>query len=354
MAYSDLWKYCTAKHCNDLLLSMHLLEPLEMTAGKQLACLYALSNHPEQHYRTLRLPKHDGSFRRIDAPDFLMKTVQSNLLRHFLEQQPVSPYAAAYHKHAAPAAHARLHVQSKRLLKLDVKDFFPNITFPMVRQHAFPGRLLPPAVGILLASLCCLRETLPQGSPASPYISNLIMRPFDDYMGGWCEEQEIRYSRYCDDMTFSGDFDCEMVLHKVKGFLSAMGFTLNEKKTHIAVAGQRQTVTGVVVNEKPQVSRAYRKKIRQEIYYCQTYGLKSHLIHSGINASPAAYLHTLLGKINWVLAVNPEDDEFSGYRIQIKKWMKEESPQESITVSSGGSDDCDRLYISHKKTIMHR
>lgn len=324
MAYSDLWKYCTAKHCNDLLLSMRLLEPLEMTAEKQLACLYALSNRPERHYRTIRLPKHDGRLRQIDAPDFLMKTVQSNLLRRFLEQQPVSPYAAAYRKHASPAAHARLHVQSKRLLKLDIKDFFPSITFPMVREHAFSGLLLPPAVGTLLTSLCCLREALPQGSPASPYISNLVMGPFDDYMGGWCEEQGIRYSRYCDDMTFSGDFDCEMVLYKARGFLSAMGFALNEKKTCIAAAGQRQTVTGVVVNEKPQVSRAYRKKIRQEIYYCRKFGLASHLTRSGTDIAPAVYLHGLLGKINWVLTVNPEDAEFSGYRSQVRKWTKEE------------------------------
>ena len=355
MAYSDLWKYCTAKHCNDLLLSMGLLEPLEMTSDKQLACLYALSNHPEQHYRTIRLPKHDGSFRTIDAPDFLMKTVQSNLLRHFLEQQPISPYAAAYHKHAAPAVHARLHVGSKRLLKLDLKDFFPSITFPMVRQHAFPSFLLPPAVGILLTGLRCLRETLPQGSSASPCISNLVMCPFDDYMGGWCEEQGIRYSRYCDDMTFSGDFDCEMVLYKVRGFLSATGFTLNEKKTCIAAAGQQQTVTGIVVNEKPQVSRAYRKKIRQEIYYCRKFGLKSHLTHSSPDASPTAWLHRLLGKINWVLTVNPKDAEFIGYRSQVRTWMEEEiTSQESITAAFDGFDDCDKSYTPRRKTTEPR
>lgn len=323
MAYSDLWKYCTAKHCSELLLSMHLLDPLEMAAEKQLACLYGLSRHPEQHYRTIKIPKRDGSFRRIDAPDYLLKTVQTNLLRHFLEQQPVSSYAAAYHKHAVLAVHARLHVQTRLVLKLDIKDFFPSITFPMVLQHAFPHRLLPPAVGTLLTNLCCLRETLPQGSPASPCISNLVMRPFDNYMGGWCEEQGIGYSRYCDDITCSGDFDCEMVLYKVRGFLSAMGFSLNDKKTCAAPAGRQQTVTGIVVNEKAQVSKAYRRKLRQEVYYCRKFGLQSHLDRSGTNLSPAAYLHALLGKINWVLSVNPEDAEFSGYRSQVKKWMKE-------------------------------
>lgn len=322
MAYTDLWKYCTAKHCNDLLISMDLFAPMNMAADRQLACLYALSNHPERHYRTIRLPKRDGSCRRIDAPDFLMKTVQSNLLGHFLKQQPVSPYAAAYYKGAAPAAHARRHVGAKQLLKLDIKDFFPNITFPMVLQAAFPNRLLPPAVAVLLANLCCLRESLPQGSPASPYISNLIMRPFDDYIGAWCEEQKIHYSRYCDDMTFSGDFDRKIVLYKTRGFLGTMGFSLNNRKTCVVSAGQRQTVTGVVVNEKIQVSKTYRKKIRQEIYYCRKFGVMSHLIRCHEDTDPSLYLNTLLGKINWVLSVNPADGEFSAYHIQVREWMK--------------------------------
>lgn len=349
MAYSDLWKYCTAKHCNDLLISMDLLAPINMAADRQLACLYELSNRPERHYRTVRLPKRDGSFRRIDMPDFLMKTAQSNLLRHFLEQQPVSPYAAAYHKGASPAFHARRHVGAKQLLKLDIKDFFPSITFAMVLQAAFPSRLLPPAAAVLLANLCCLRESLPQGSPASPYISNLVMRPFDDYMGGWCEEQGIHYSRYCDDMAFSGNFDCEMVLYKARGFLGAMGFTLNNRKTCIASAGHRQTVTGVVVNEKAQASKAYRKKIRQEIYYCRKFGVKSHLTRCHVDTTPALYLNVLFGKVNWVLTVNPNDTEFSGYRIQVKKWMEEE-----ITAASGGFDNYDKSCIPRRKTIKPR
>ncbi len=322
MAYSDLWKYCTAKHCNDLLISMDLFAPVDMAADRQLACLYELSNHPERHYRTARLPKRDGSFRRIDAPDFLMKTVQSNLLRHFLEQQPISPYATAYYKGGSPAVHARRHVGAKQLLKLDIKDFFPNITFSMVLRTAFPGRLLPPAAAVLLTSLCCLRESLPQGSPASPYISNLVMRPFDDYMGGWCEEQGICYGRYCDDMTFSGDFDGETVLYKARGFLGAMGFSLNNRKTCLLSNGRRQTVTGIVVNQKAQISKTCRKKIRQSIYYCRKFGIESHLTRCHTDADPALYLNALLGKIDWVLSVNPEDAEFSAYRIQVREWMK--------------------------------
>lgn len=95
------------------------------------------------------------------------------------------------------------------------------------------------------------------------------MRPFDIYMDGWCRERGIAYTRYCDDMTFSGDFDAAALCSKVRSYLEAMGFTLNEKKTKLLTGDVRQSVTGIVVNDKLQVSREYRKKLRQEVYYCK-------------------------------------------------------------------------------------
>lgn len=351
MAYSDLWKYCTAKHCQTFLVSLDLFQPARFTEEKQIACLYALSNHPEQHYQSFALPKRNGTIRRLDAPDPLLKRVQTNLLHHFLEQQAISPYAAAYYKQASPAANARRHLGAPLLLKLDIKDFFPNITFPMVYQHAFSGSLLPPAAGVLLANLCCLRERLPQGAPTSPCLSNLVMKPFDNYIGAWCRDRGIQYSRYCDDMTFSGSFDAAQVIHKVSGFLTAMDFTLNREKTCVIPAGRRQTVTGVVVNEKAQVPRACRRAIRQEMFYCGKYGITAHLAArngkpdtssgtagqtghhhhadhmtetTGTDAAAClAYLHALLGRVQWVLSVDPDNQEFQTYRHQIRTWMRQ-------------------------------
>ena len=317
----DLWKYCTSEHCRQLLISLNLFSGLPVSKEGQIACLYRLSRHPEQHYQEIRIPKKGGGFRILQAPDSLLKTVQRNILRHFLEEQAVSPWATAYQKGSSPGQNARIHTGAPLIIKLDIKDFFPNITFPMVYQRAFSSRLLPPAAGMLLASLCCLRERLPQGSPASPYISNLVMRPFDDYMGGWCVRQGIRYSRYCDDITFSGDFDSQSVFRKAGGFLDAMGFQLNREKTRIIPAGRRQTVTGAVVNRKAQADRAYRRRLRQEIYFCRKYGIEAHLAACGDTAGPRAYLQSLLGRIQWVLSLTPEDPEFIGYRDQVKEWL---------------------------------
>ena len=95
-------------------------------------------------------------------------------------------------------------------------------------------------------------------------ISNIIMRDFDNKIGAWCYEHEIAYTRYCDDMTFSGDFDPKLVIHLVKSELKKLGLFLNDQKTVVVRKGQKHSVTGIVVNEKLSAPSKYKKKIRQE------------------------------------------------------------------------------------------
>lgn len=317
MRKNDIWKYCTTGQYLDMLLSFKLLRE-DWPDNKVIACLYAVSNHAEKHYREVHIPKRDGSVRRLLVPDPLLKEIQRNILHHILYGMQISPYATAYHPGRNILNNALPHVGKHKVLKLDMKDFFGNILFYMVLKSAFSSRYFPPPVGTLLTYLCCYEDYLPQGSPTSAAISNLVMRPFDDYMGIWCGERRISYTRYCDDMTFSGDFDEKEVRRKVFFYLNAMGFCLNRKKTRTLTMSQRQSVTGIVVNEKPQVSKEYRKKLRQDIYYCARFGVISHLERSGNTAylnmegqGAEKYLGSLLGKVNFVLQVNPKDTRFA-------------------------------------------
>jgi hypothetical protein len=179
---------------------------------------------------------------------------------------------------------------------------------------AFPRAYFPPQAAALLAGLCCYEGYLPQGAPTSAAVSNLILKPFDEHMGKWCCERAVVYTRYCDDMTFSGDFDAAAVLRKARNFLFTIGFELNERKTRIIENSGRQTVTGVVVNEKPQVSRKYRDRLRQELYYLEKYGAASHLEKLDDPRFPPGqekcYLTTLLGRVRYVLQINPQDAYF--------------------------------------------
>ena len=307
---SDIWKYCDKNHSREFLLSLNLTGNLNLTKEKQLSLLYGLSNHTEEHYQKIQIPKRNGAWRTLYVPDSLLKYVQKQILHKVLTQLPVSYCASAYKKGCSLKENAAPHTGKSIVLKLDILDFFGNITYISVYQHAFPGELFSPPVRTLLAHLCCYRDFLPQGAPTSPYISNLVLFPFDRYMERWCKNQNITYTRYCDDLTFSGSFEPEAVIRKVSSFLLRMGFEINPKKMKICPQGQRQIITGIVVNEKTQVPKTYRRNLRQEIYYIEKFGLSEHLAHIHLDLTPEKYLEHLKGKLRYVLQINPQDREF--------------------------------------------
>lgn len=313
MAGQDFWKYCTTEEIGRTLRTFDLLKGLDVPEEAYLPCLYTVSNQIETHYHPVVISKKSGGRRKLLVPDALLRTIQRNLLHHVLEEFQISEFACAYKKGTSIVDNARPHVGAKLVLKLDIQDFFDQITWILVYQNAFPGTHFPPAIRKMLTEFCCVRDRLPQGAPTSPTVSNLVMRPFDVHMGEWCREQEIRYTRYCDDLTFSGVFAPEEVIRKVRGFLQVYGFELNRKKTRVLGRGNAQSVTGIVVNEKAQVSRAYRRKLRQEVYLFDRYGIKTE---EGPKNDEKERMR-LLGKMRYVLSVNPEDVWFGN---MYKKW----------------------------------
>ena len=313
MAGQDFWKYCTTEEIGRTLRTFDLLKGLDVPEEAYLPCLYTVSNQIETHYHPVVISKKSGGRRKLLVPDALLRTIQRNLLHHVLEEFQISEFACAYKKGTSIVDNARPHVGAKLVLKLDIQDFFDQITWILVYQNAFPGTHFPPAIRKMLTEFCCVRDRLPQGAPTSPTVSNLVMRPFDVHMGEWCREREIRYTRYCDDLTFSGVFAPEEVIRKVRGFLQVYGFELNRKKTRVLGRGNAQSVTGIVVNEKAQVSRAYRRKLRQEVYLFDRYGIKT----AEGPKNDERERRRLLGKMRYVLSVNPEDVWFGN---MYKKW----------------------------------
>lgn len=338
MSDNGLWKYFTKEHHKEFVLSLNLLGETDWPAGKQLACLYAFSNNTERHYTRTIIQKRDGAPRELLSPDLLLKKIQRNLLRNVLDGLPLSPHATAYRKGGIILDNAHPHQKQPLVLKMDIHDFFGSITYLMVYRSAFPRICYPASVAALLANLCCYHDYLPQGAPTSAAISNLVMKPFDDYMGKWCAERNIAYTRYCDDMAFSGDFDASFVFNKARSFLMSMGFEINGKKTRIIKNGRQQSVTGIVVNERPQVSRAYRDKLRQELYYLGKYGTASHLLkQNGGEALPTeaeqdAYLRSLLGKVNFVLQVDSGNQYFIQARVSLRNMMADRVKAGFLTV----------------------
>lgn len=321
----NIWNYCGVQQCREFLLSMNLLGATDKTETEQLRCIYAVSNHVECHYQKAYLKKRGGGKRTLLIPDPLLKMIQRNLLNHILYSIPISPSATAYFTGASIRDNGIVHVNKRQILKLDIKDFFQSITYIQVYTKAFSGKYFPPQAAAMLTALCCFDGYLPQGAPTSAAVSNLVMKDFDHHMEKWCRERKITYTRYCDDMTFSGEFDWKLVRNKVKAFLKELGFELNHQKTCLRKTGQRQMVTGIVVNDKVQAPRAYRRALRQELYYIKRFGVVSHIEKTqGCYAAPNShtiYLQRLLGKINFVLQINPEDDFFRESRQWVRRQL---------------------------------
>ncbi len=289
------------------------LASIEQDLGFPAKTLYGLSNNLEKHYRNVFIPKSDGSKRKLSVPDFILKKVQRSIVDNILVHYPVSKYAKAYKPGASVKRNARVHVGKKKIVKLDIDGFFDNILYSQVKNMVFRTEKFSEPIRVLLTMLCYYKESLPQGAPTSPAITNIIMFDFDEKIGAFCDSRKIAYTRYCDDMTFSGDFDEREVINHVKNELSRLGLFLKNRKTAVVPSSKRQTVTGIVVNEKLNITKEYKKNIRQEMYYIKKFGLEEHLNRRGITDNEQ-YLSSLRGRIAFVLHTVPTDREFAEYK----------------------------------------
>lgn len=272
--------------------------------GVEVRTLYALSNSLPAHYHTVEIPKKDGGVRRLTVPDEALKRVQRAILHRLLVHMPVSPCAAAYRFGGGAVRGAARHVGSRQVLRLDIQHFFDSVRYSAVKDAVFPPEIFSEPLRVLLTMLCYYRDSLPQGAPTSPAIVNILLRDFDRRVGAWCRAREITYTRYCDDLTFSGE-DLTGVRPMAEAELRALGFFLNDHKTRLRSAGRRQTVTGLVVNEKVSVPREKRRAIRQAVYCCRRFGVEGHLERTGETLSPEVCLDRLLGQVGYVLQADP-------------------------------------------------
>ena len=285
------------------------LSSLEKDLGVSKSTLYKLSNRIKFHYHKTEIPKKNGGTRILSVPSEELRAVQRKIADVILYNEPVSVHATAYRYGSSTVFNASPHVNKDIVLNLDILHFFDSILFSEVKDKVFPAEKYSEQIRTLLSILCYYKDSLPQGAPSSPAITNIIMRDFDDTVGKWCKTRNIAYTRYCDDMTFSGNFDVKEVIGFIKTQLRKNGFLLNTAKTRVSRNNKRQSVTGIVVNEKLSIPAEYKRKLRQEIYYCNKFGINSHMARLDFDGNEISYINHLLGRINYVLSVTPDDKQ---------------------------------------------
>jgi RNA-directed DNA polymerase len=280
--------------------------------------------YTKSFYRDYEIKKKSGKPRIISEPLPSLKEIQIWILQNILQQLKVSPYAKAYKRKVSIVDNLKFHLNQPKVFTLDLRDFFPSIKMNSVEQ-IFKSLGYSDLISNLLAKLCTKNNCLPQGAPTSPYISNLYFLPGDKEISDYCKQHSIRYTRYADDLTFSGVFDEKAVLDFVTGQVEKLGLIVHPEKVKLMTPNQRQTVTGIVVNQKPQVVFHKRNKIRQELFYIKKFGLINHMERKGIKKR--SYLEHLLGKVNFIIQINPSDTEFKEYKEYLIKLKNQTNEQ---------------------------
>lgn len=278
---------------------MKLLQLLLREVPFEKEELLAIIATASRRYKVYQIPKRDGkSVRTIAQPAPEVKLLQRILHDKVIGNWPVHEAATAYISEQSIANHVRRHVNSKYLLKLDFKNFFPSITAADIRQHAKRHSNFEEDDLDIFINIVAWRNKLDHsfglsiGAPSSPAISNSIMFEFDESISSFCKDKEVTYSRYADDLAFSTTRkdtlkEVEAEVHRLTSSIQSPKLAINEKKTVNVSKRYRRSLVGLTITPEQKVSlgRERKRDIRAKLYL---YG-KGYL-----NGEDVAHLRGLL------------------------------------------------------------
>lgn len=222
----------------------------------------------------IKQKKKSGDFRELSRPKLRLKRIQKTIHRLLTK---ITPHKCAHCgiKERSNLTNSRIHAGKKWVFSLDFKNFFPSISHHLV-YHMFRHELdCSPEVSRFLTRICTINGEVPQGGSMSNDIANLVCRSLDNRLYGLSVQYGIDYTRYCDDLSFSGDCIPKSFIKKIKKIVSQCGFRLNVNKEFLLGKHQAQIVTGISVNQKrPCVPRRVRRQWRKEQYLFEKYESK--------------------------------------------------------------------------------
>lgn len=273
---------------------------------------------PEKFYKLARIPKRkEGEYRELSLPFETMKEVQRWMLHNILYKIEVSPSAKGFKLNESIVENAKPHVNKDCILKIDLENFFPNIKFNTVfRLFSYYG--YTKEVSFILSRLCTYKEQLPQGAPTSPYISNIICKRLDKRLSTFATKNGFQYTRYADDITFSGKPYLEKYSDLICKIIQDEKFKINHGKFKIQYKTSRQMVTGLIVNEKLSVPRETKKFLRKQIYYCKKYGVYDHMKWEKIDK--LNYKDYLYGLAYFIKMVEPDNGQKFLHELDEVHW----------------------------------
>ncbi|MFW6750719.1 reverse transcriptase family protein [Pseudomonas glycinae] len=283
------------------------LEHLSLLMGIDYPTILSMINAPRRFYRQFTIPKRSGGERKIDAPYPSLLHCQAWIYRNILIKYPVHDSAHGYVPGRSIFTNASVHLNCKTLLKMDLKNFFPSIGIGWV-VNLFSDLGYSKDVAYSLAALCCKDGVLVQGASTSPYLSNILLNKLDKRLTALAKKNGLRFTRYADDLTFSGGYISSNFPKLICTIVSEYGLAVNDSKTRLLINKNKKIVTGLSVSgSNLRITRDLRRNIKKEVFYIERYGLISHLSQQRIK--DPFYLDSIYGKVNFWLQAEPANND---------------------------------------------
>ena len=334
-----------------------IAEAMDIDVGELRFMAFTRKVSRINHYRRFTIPKKTGGERLISAPMPRLKETQHWILNQILEKVPVHEAAHGFRAGHSIVTGARPHVGADVVVNVDLEDFFPTVTYKRVKG-LFRSLGYSEQAATIFGLVCTEPEVdeieidgqtwwithgprfLPQGAPTSPAITNLLCRRLDRRLAGLAEKLGWEYTRYADDLSFSGRGEdtgrqIYQVLRKTREIVEHEGFRVQEKKTRVMRRGRRQEVTGLVVNDKPAIERKTLRRFRALLYQIEKDGVEGKQ-WAGYHGTDAKFLESVQGFAAYVEMVDPEKGRPLVERVtaiidpkrddmpQHKRWPKKE------------------------------
>jgi RNA-directed DNA polymerase len=276
-------------------------------------------------YYKFSIPKRNGKKRDIQAPEMYLKITQARLnfyLQNYYQLiRPKGVFGFVINPNKKEifcniVENAKLHVNKKYVLNLDLEDFFSSIKAYQVKELFLSDYFrYDNTVATIFALLTTYEGKLPTGAPTSPAISNFICLKLDQNLLEYCENNNLQYSRYADDLTFSSNkIITKLHIENLVTIITNHHFKVNNNKTRLKLNCRKQSVTGIVVNEKVNVDRKVIKLVRAMLYDTLQNGIyKAALKHFKSKKQPdkmieSYFLNRLDGYINFIAQVRGKED----------------------------------------------
>lgn len=299
----------------DPFLNLRSIEDLCELLKFETANFSSLIDHSQDSYRVFSIPKKRGGERLIESPSrdlkYLQRLLNEHLQRIYNRARPanVHGFLSNFNKTAITRSivtNASEHVGAEQLLNLDLNNFFHSVGVMRVKEifMAYPF-YFGNDLASYLAILTTYKERLPMGAPTSPVLSNFACFMLDRKLARLAESYQLRYTRYADDLTFSGEAIKAQHLLEIREIIQSEDFIVNDAKTRVQGNKGSQMVTGLKVNEQVNVDRKFVRSIRAMLN-----NWRSQSIYKAAerNKSPAHFLNILSGKLNFLKMVKGRHD----------------------------------------------